>query len=130
MDMNVIVNEVICTFIFVSVVLMVKGKHTAGGIAGLRAATAVCFTLMSIIASTSRLGASFNPAVGISLTLNSFWLLKPAQPYMYHYMYAYILGPFFGGFLAALFHKIHAKAHIPLVDEEPAQKTNFVTCNQ
>ena len=109
MDYNVVVNEVICTFIFVSVVLMVKGKHTAGETRGIRAAVGVCFTLMSIIASTSRLGASFNPAVGISLTLNSFWLLKEAEPYMYHYAYAYILGPFFGGFLAALFHMFHAK---------------------
>ena len=30
MDMQVVTNEVVCTFIFVSVILMVKGKHTAG----------------------------------------------------------------------------------------------------
>ena len=75
MNLNVIVNEVLCTFMFVSVVLVVKGKHTAGDAKGIRGLIACCLTLMSNLASTSRLGASYNPAVGISLTLNSIWLL-------------------------------------------------------
>lgn len=101
MSYTVVLNEAICTFIYVSVILMVKGKYTAGDTRRIRTAVGVCFTLMSIIDSTSRLGASFNPAVGISLTLNSFWLLKEIESYMSNYAYAYILGPFFGGVLAA-----------------------------
>ena len=47
MNLNVIVNEVLCTFMFVSVVLVVKGKHTAGDAKGIRGLIACCLTLMS-----------------------------------------------------------------------------------
>ena len=71
MDLNVVVNEVLCTFIFVSVILMVKGEHTAGERTGVSAAIAVVITLMCCIAGTNALGACFNPAVGLALTTNS-----------------------------------------------------------
>ena len=49
MDLNVLINEVVCTFIFVSVILMVKGQHTAGDRVGIGAAFFVCITLMCCI---------------------------------------------------------------------------------
>ena len=70
MDLNVCVNEIMCTFIFVSVILMVKGHHTAGERKGIGAAIVVVFTLLCCIAGTNKLGACFNPAVGIALTSN------------------------------------------------------------
>jgi len=115
MDLNVIINEVVCTFIFVSVILMVKGEHTAGDRRGIGAAMSVVVTLLCCIAATNKYGAAFNPAVGIALTINSILKLGKAH-YLYHYCYAYTLGPALGGLFAGFFHIIHAKAHKP-VDE-------------
>ncbi len=112
MDLQVCINEVMCTFIFISVILMVKGQHTAGDKIGIGAAMFVCITLLCCIASTNKLGACFNPAVGIALTANSIWKLG-SQHYLYHYLYAYTLGPALGGLLAGLFHNIHKEAHKP-----------------
>ena len=70
MDLQVLTNEILCTFIFVSVILMVKGEHTAGDRKGIGAAICVVVTLMCCIASTNKFGACFNPAVGVSLTIN------------------------------------------------------------
>ena len=103
MDLQVVINEMMCTFIFISVILMIKGKHTAGDRQGLAAAFSVVLTLLCCIAATNKLGACFNPAVGISVTLNSIlWIGK--QEYLYHYLYAYTLGPAAGGLLAGFFH--------------------------
>ena len=70
MDIQVLVNEIICTFIFISVILMVKGKHTAGDRVGIGAAMCVVLTLLCVISATNKFGACFNPAVGVSLTTN------------------------------------------------------------
>jgi glycerol uptake facilitator-like aquaporin len=112
MDLQVILNETVCTFLFVSVILMVKGKHTAGDRRGIGAAIVVVSTLMCMISGTNSLGASFNPAVSVALTTNSVLYYDP-QSYMYHYLYAYMLGPYAGGLLAGLFHLWHAKGHAP-----------------
>ena len=75
MDLQVVINEMMCTFIFVSVILMVKGEHTAGDRKGLAAAFVVVLTLLCCIAATNKFGACFNPAVGIALTVNQIlWL--------------------------------------------------------
>ena len=70
MDLQVLTNEIMCTFIFVSVILMVKGEHTAGDRKGIAAAICVVLTLMCCIAATNKFGACFNPAVAVSLTVN------------------------------------------------------------
>ena len=128
MDLNVCINEAVCTFIFVSVILMVKGKHTAGDRKGIGAAIVVVFTLLCVISGTNSLGACFNPAVGITLTTNSIiWLGK--TEYMYHYVYAYTLGPLLGGICAGFFHLFHAP-HVEPVEphrEFPdGQKANLL----
>jgi len=70
MDLQVLINEIMCTFIFISVILMVKGKHTAGDRKGIGAAMCVVLTLLACIAATNKFGACFNPAVGVALTTN------------------------------------------------------------
>jgi len=115
MDLNVVINEVICTFIFISVILMVKGQHTAGDRVGVGAAMCVVVTLLCCIAGTNKLGACFNPAVGIALTTNAM-LYMGKQHYLYHYLYAYTLGPALGGLCAGLFHIFHAPLH---EDDDP-----------
>ena len=112
MDLNVVINEVLCTFIFVSVILMIKGDHTKGERVGVSAAIAVVFTLMCCIAGTNSLGACFNPAVGLALTSNSIAMLGSAH-FRYHYLYAYTLGPALGGLCAGLFHIFHREHHKP-----------------
>ena len=112
MDLNVVINEILCTFIFVSVILMVKGEHTAGERTGISAAIAVVMTLMCCIGGTNKLGACFNPAVGLTLTTNSIVMLGSAH-FRYHYLYAYTLGPALGGLCAGLFHIFHREHHKP-----------------
>ena len=115
MDLQVLTNEIMCTFIFVSVILMIKGDKTKGERKDIAAAICVVFTLMCCIAATNKFGACFNPAVAVSLTVNQIAMLsdasKASNGYLYHYTYAYILGPLFGGLLAGIFHNIAAKLH-------------------
>ena len=128
MDLNVVLNEIICTFIFVSVILMVKGEHTAGDRKGIGAAMCVVATLTCIIAGTNQLGACFNPAVGITLTANSIFMLGKAH-FRYHYLYAYTLGPVLGGLIAGLFHIFHREAHKPVDNHDSydsSQKENLL----
>ena len=109
MFMPVFINEVFCTFIFVSVILMVKGRDTAGDRQGIAAAMTVVLTLLCCIASTNKFGAAFNPAVGVTLTTNAF-LWMGNQHRLYHYILGYTFGPLTGGFAAGVFHNVHAKA--------------------
>ena len=106
---------------FISVILMVKGKHTAGDRKGIGAAMCVVLTLLCVIAGTNKFGACFNPAVGISLTASQI-LYNGSKHYLYHYLYAYTLGPALGGLFAGLFHHIHAPAHEP--EEENREFSN------
>jgi len=125
MDLQVLINEILCTFIFISVILMVKGEHTAGDRSGIGAAMCVVLTLMCIIAATNALGACFNPAVAIALTSNSLFMLpsdmKAGNAYLYHYLYAYILGPLTGGLLAGVFHNTVAHAYAPI--DQPRRRS-------
>ena len=128
MDLQVCINEVVCSFMFISVILMVKGKHTAGDRKGIGAAMCVVLTLLCVIAGTNKFGACFNPAVGIALTSSQI-LYNGSQHYLYHYLYAYTLGPALGGLFAGLFHHIHAPAHEPVEENREfshEQKETFL----
>ena len=112
MNINTLVNEIVCTFIFVSVILMVKGKNTAPTTDGIAGAIGVVATLMGMIKTGMRLGACYNPAVGVALILNQYLVLSSSDTtgYLTHYAYAYLAGPAIGGAAAGLFHLMHAKA--------------------
>ena len=112
MDINVFTNEIMCTFIFISVILMVKGKYTADARVGIGAAMCVVLTLLCCISASNKLGACFNPAVGSTLTINSILYLGK-QHRLYRYAYAYIAGPFIGALCAGVFHNLHAPSHEP-----------------
>ena len=79
---------------------------------------AVVVTLLCCICATNNYGACFNPAVGVTLTLNSMFYFGKAS-YLHHYAYAYTLGPALGGLCAGLFHLLHREAH------KPEKKTDF-----
>ena len=70
LNINTLVNEITCTFIFVSVILMIKGANTAPTKDGIAGAIGVVVTLMGMIKTGMRLGACYNPAVGVALILN------------------------------------------------------------
>ena len=110
LNLNTLINEIVCTFIFISVILMIKGKHTAPTTDGIAGAVGVVATLMGMIKTGMRLGACFNPAVGLTLILNQFLWLENTNGYLTHYWYAYIGGPAVAGVLAGIFHLMHAKA--------------------
>jgi len=116
MNWAVMQNEIICTFLFVSVILMVKGEHTAGDKKGVFAAICIAATLLGLIAGTNTIGACFNPAVSISLTIDAlvrYWSTSVDTTYMTHYLYAYTLGPAIGAMLAGFFFIFHRKLHVP-----------------
>lgn len=68
--MQVILNETILTFIFVSVVLMVKGQRTSPSADRITAIISIALTLLMCVRTGSKLGASLNPAVSFTLTMN------------------------------------------------------------
>ena len=116
MYVAVIVNEIVCTFLFVSVILMVKGEHTAGDRKGICAALVVVSTLLCVISGTNKLGACFNPSVGTAVTTYSVVRTDTegfSNHYLYHYLWCYTIGPYIGGLCAGLFHLVHKKAHEP-----------------
>ena len=123
----VILNEIVCTFLFVSVILMVKGEHTAGDRKGLCAALCVVSTLLCVISGTNKLGAAFNPAVGVSVTTYSVLRIDnegESNSYLYTYLWCYVLGPYIGGLCAGLFHLIHRGFHEPEEHDYKSQGAN------
>jgi len=116
-DFEVMLNEVLCTFIFVSVILMVKGKQTAPTQDGIVGALTVCLTLFGLIMAGGKLGACYNPAVGVALPIWANSTLADASHIM-HYMYAYIVGPYVGATIAGAFHNIHKSLYQPAVKRE------------
>ena len=111
-NFQAIYTQVVCTFIFVSVILMVKDKATAPTSDGVLGALTVVLTLAGLIQVALRLGPVFNPAVSIAFTtLDWRQTTNPNQIYT-HYTYAYTIGPALGGLLAGIFHQIHRRAFI------------------
>merc|ERR1711957_282888 len=120
-------------FLFVSVILMVKGKHTADGRGGVYAAICVVVTLLCVISGTNKLGACFNPAVATGLTTYSIIRITPlldeATPsasnyFLYAYLWCYMVGPWIGGALAGLFHMFHRTHHEDEILEHQTTNTH------
>ena len=111
--MQVIVNEVILTCVFVSVILMVKGLRTAPSADGVAGALSIVLTLLGCIRVGGKLGGCFNPAVGLSIGTFSQFNLENVNSSLSHYIYAFILGPALGGVLAGAFSLMHRKHFEP-----------------
>ena len=117
-NFQAIFTQVICTFIFVSVILMVKDKATAPTSDGGLGALTVALTLAGLIQVAMRLGPVFNPAVSVAFTTLDAWQTENPNKIYTHYTYAYTIGPALGGLLAGIFHQIHRKAFISDDEEE------------
>jgi len=115
-DWQTIFTQIVCTFIFVAVILMVKGqvtKKTSPSSDGALLALTVVLTLGGLISVANHHAASFNPAVTLGNTILQLQVLENTGGYLSHYFYAYFLGPLIGGGLAGFFANLHAPLHEP-----------------
>jgi len=122
-DFQVLVNEMILTAVFVSVILMVKGMRTSPSADGMAGALAIVLTLLACIQTGGKLGGCFNPAVGLSVGTFSLFHLEDVNGSLAHYMYAFILGPLLGGALAGGFSLIHSKKFDPKGQEAEGEQS-------
>ena len=106
-----------CTFMFALVILIIKGKGTnPAGENDAIGAFAVAVGLLAIIMLDGRVGACFNPAVGITQTLYqvSQWPdgdgSSQSRDALTRYLWAYTVGPAAGGALAGLVFLYHKNA--------------------
>lgn len=106
-DGQVCITQIVCTFTFVAVILVLKGGMTAPSKDGALQALTVALTLGGLIQVATRAAASFNPAVTVGLTVMQTAYLENKGGYLTHYFYAYYIGPLVGGILAGLFSRIH-----------------------
>ena len=67
-SVQVLWSQILCTFIFVSVILILKGKKTAVTDDTIIVAGAVGLTLWALICLNTHTGACFNPAIAASQT--------------------------------------------------------------
>jgi len=99
-------TEIVCSFFFILIILMVKDPLTAPSEEGYYNCWTVGITLLSCICLAGGVtGAALNPVVGLCINIFMNWNL--GQSY-WHLMWIYTLGPFVGGALAGIFHHYHA----------------------
>jgi|Transcript_1231 aquaporin Z len=128
-DWQTIFTQIMCTFVFVSVILMVKGKFTAPSKDGALLALTVVVTLGGLIQVANHHAASFNPAVTLGLTIFQTSVLENTGGYLTHYFYAYFIGPLLGGALAGIFSNLHAPLHEPAkgtLDEDDEESADLL----
>lgn len=98
-------SEIICTFLFISQILMVKNPITAPSKEGYLCCWTVGIALLTnICLCGGHTGAALNPAVGLAQCV--FTSLQTGNNY-YKYIWIYMVGPYLGGVLAGLFHMYH-----------------------
>ena len=119
-DYQVLANETICTFIFASVILMVKLKEdriklTHDGVSG---AFAVALALMCITQTGIKLGACYNPIVAVALPVFAKIFLEEETDHLFHYVPFYIIGSLIGACLAGLFHLKHREILLEESEDE------------
>ena len=122
--------ETICTFIFVSMVLMVV-KHNGSEYMSVNALAIGMSLFLAIQMASGISGGCINPAVGLFQSLfqkmanTSIFPNAPETSMVY--VPCYVGGPFFGGFIAGMFHKwIHEKA---ITNAEAAKDPDYEAIN-
>ena len=65
--------EVICTFVFVLLILHVTGKKTMGPDLGVWGVPAICLNLWALCNVDWFTAASFNPALAVGSTVFMYW---------------------------------------------------------
>jgi len=110
-DFQVVYSQILCTFVFVAVILMLKGDKTSPTNDGIHKAGTVAATLWALITLDYHSGACFNPAVALGQTFFQLQHLANNNGYLSHYLYAYTAGPAIGGFLAGIFYLFLQSLH-------------------
>lgn len=127
-DYQVLVNELVGTFIFVSLRLMFNVKEDGIRVTSnaITEALASSLGLLAMLRTGDKLGVCFNPALVLALTSNSLLFLGEGTKYLTHYMPFYFIGPILGACMAALFHAIHRNVMLDgLQDSEEKSKQDF-----
>lgn len=86
---------------------------------GISGALGVALTLLGMIQTGGKLGACYNPAVAVTLTVNSMIFLDNPSGYLTHYAPFYFIGPLVGGMLAGFFHLLHK--HVLLEEDKEVE---------
>ena len=104
-------TQMICTFLFVLEILVLKEAKTAPTKDGMLGALAVGFGLYAIINLDHLVGPCFNPAIGFVQTTYQVMNLKDLygdySDALTEYLWAYTIGPAVGGLLAGLAQMFH-----------------------
>ena len=102
-------NELICTFIFVSVRLTLKLKEHGFKVANnsVSEALGTSIGLLAMLKTGNKLGVCQNPAILLAVTLNAELFLAENTSNLVHYVPFYLIGPVLGACLAALFFNYH-----------------------
>ena len=107
---EILILELVCTFIFVSVYINIKRVN--GSTEDILNAWTLGLVLYGLQIMVYGTGASFNPAIAISQTIYQNIILDLA----FNSMWIYIVGPLVGGGLAGLFAKPLMKHTLAVVD--------------
>lgn len=118
-DVQLFWSQAICTMIFVSVILILKGERTAPTKDLIHVGLTVALTLWGLITLDYHTGACFNPAVAISQTFFQMQHLENTNSWLSHYLYGYTMGPLVGGGVAGLFFLMHEKCHMEPESQQP-----------
>ena len=114
---NAFIIEMICTFLFVMINLIVKTRKTSPTLDGFLGCFAVALTLLAMIVNAAiHTGACLNPAVGLAQTSWGMINYGIATDTYYKYLWVYIFAPFTGAIIAGLAHRGHLAAFRCVVD--------------
>jgi glycerol uptake facilitator-like aquaporin len=117
--------EMVCTFFFIAIILMVKDPITAPSKEGYLCCWTVGVTLLGqICCAGGRSGAALNPAVGLSINIFDNWQLQTSN--YFQYMWIYTCGPYMGGAIAGLFHHYQKWSTVRVLGHETEENVAAV----
>ena len=103
--------EVVTSFIFAILILIITGKRTIASDLGTFGVPAICLNLYALSNVGWFTGPSFNPALAISQTIFQYWWY-PTNPsnVMWYYLPYYLIGQTIGSVGAGFFYLIYEPA--------------------